>query len=185
MKPNLSRLWPRLRPPRRPWVIGVGTLIVVAIVAIIWLIPKSTTVESAMAAYKAGNTQQALDLFSQARDKNQISTAEGWNIYGNVLRDATRDTARFPMASEAYQKAIKADSGYEAAYRNLSYLHLDWSEAEQDPSKLQEAIDIIEKGYQAHPRSISMVEDLIMLYGKAGNSAKVAELIAIRAELLK
>jgi len=163
------------------WVTGLGVIGLMAILLIVWSTRGGSTIDSAIATYKAGNVQEALDLFAQARDKNQINTAEEWNIYGNVYRDAKH----LPEAAEAYQKAIKADSGYESAYRNLSYLYADWAEQDKDPQKLQQAIGIIENGRKSHPKSITMVEDLIMLYGKVGDSAKVAELQAIRTLLLK
>lgn len=160
---------------------GIGAVAVVAILLVVWLDRGGSIIDSAIETYKSGDVSQALDLFAEARDKNQINTAEEWNLYGNVYRDSKH----LPEAIEAYKKAIKLDSGYEVAYRNLSYAFADLAEQDKNPQKLQEAIQIIENARKSYPKSVLLVEDLIMLYGKVGDTAKVTELTAIRTELLK
>jgi len=162
-------------------LLGIGVIAIIVFLLIVWLIPSGSTIDSAVETYKSGNVSQALDLFAEARDKNQINTAEEWNIYGNVYRD----NKHLPEAIEAYKKAIELDSGYETAYSNLAYVSVDLAEEEKNNQRIQQAIGIVEKGRKSHSKSVLLVEDLIMLYGKVGDTAKVAELTALRTELLK
>lgn len=180
MKLNFSKIFSN-RKLTLQWLVGIGGAALVVLLLVAWLSRGGSVLDSAITTYKSGDVSQALDLFAQARDKNQINTAEEWNIYGNVYRDSKH----LPEAIEAYKKAVKADSGYEAAYRNLSYAALDLAEQNKNQQPMREAIGVIEAGHKSHPKSVFLVEDLIMLYGKVGDKAKVAELTAIRTELLK
>lgn len=174
---NLSKN-PRLNPLIVA-VIGVAAMVIIFITA--WLTRGNASLTDATKLYQKGDIKQAEEMFAAARNRRQIITAEDWNVYGNILRDLRR----VEDAADAYQQAVKIDSGYEAVYRNLSYLYLDWANDTNDSSKLQQAITIIEAGRKSNPKSVTIVEDLIMLYGKVGNSAKVSELTAIRTQLLK
>lgn len=179
MKLNFSKLFSKTKSSPI-LLIGIG-VVAVAILSVMWLNRGDSNVNSAIEIYKSGDVSRALDLFAEARDKNQINTAEEWNLYGNVYRDSKH----LPEAIEAYKEAIKRDSGYEAAYRNLAYVSVDLAEEEKTDERIRQAIGIVEKGRKSHSKSVLLVEDLIMLYGKVGDSAKVSELTAIRTELLK
>ena len=163
-------------------LIGIGVIALLVLFFAGWLTRGNSTIDAAQKAYQSGDIQKAMDILAVARDKNQINTAKEWNMLGNVYRD----TKHIPEANEAYRNAIKADSGYETAYRNLSYLYVEWAEQDKNPQqKLQEIIGYIEYGRKSHPKSVTLVEDLIMLYGKTGDSAKVTELTALRTQLLE
>lgn len=163
------------------WLIGFGVIALVIILLSAWLTRGGATIDSAIETYKSGDITHALELFARADSRHQLITAEGWNTYGNAYRD-NKDLAK---ALEAYQKAIQLDSGYESAYRNLSYAAVDLSAEEKTNDRINQAIDLIEQGHQKHPKSVFLVEDLIMLYGEVGNTAKVNELKALREQLLK
>ena len=173
-QPFSNRKWSLL------WPVGAGVVALVVLLLMAWLTRGGSAIESAMVAYQAGDVQGALDLFAQARDKNQINTAEEWNLFGN----AYRDSKHLPEALEAYKKAIKIDSGYETAYRNLAYTATELVDQDSISQARSEAVGLIEKGRRSYPQSVFLVEDLIMLYGKTGDSAKVDELRSVREQLL-
>ncbi|MDD5605930.1 MAG: tetratricopeptide repeat protein [Patescibacteria group bacterium] len=161
---------------------GIGAVIVAAAV-LSWqgISHQSNALEHAKALYQAGNVQEASKVYAKLLEgSGGLITAEVWNNYGNTLRDQNK----LEEALEAYQKAIKIDGQYELAYRNLTYTAIDLAEDTNNPDQIADAIDILEAAYHKRPQSVILVENLITLYSKQGNTGKVSELKALREQLL-
>lgn len=158
-----------------------GAIILGVIGLLVWNSVKSGDLKSARELYQQGDTTGAAAEF-KAQLEAGGGTPRDWNNYGNVLRDL-KDYAG---ASTAYQKAIQADPRLLNAYRNLSYVHLDWEQTAEGENKIHEAIEIIETGFnKTGKKEITLAEDLIMLYTEQGNEAKASEWRAVREDLLK
>jgi cytochrome c-type biogenesis protein CcmH/NrfG len=174
----------------KKWVVSkwqalaiVGVLVVALI---IWLTVgyfqrTDKTVEDATSLYKSGQTAESVKLFNQIKEQNGLHSAEDWNIYGNVLRD----NKQLEQAVSAYRESVKLDGSYETAYRNLTYVSIDWADSLNDKSKVNEVLAILQAGRKKNPKSFMIVEDLIKMNEYLGNTSEVEALKKVRTDLLK
>lgn len=163
-------------------LVGLGILLLL----VIWAVTNASSgnevkedQQRVSQLYKNGQLDDAAreyaELVSKAPNDHEL-----WNNYGNVLRDQRK----LEEASAAYQKAISLNVRYEAAHRNLTFLHIDLEKAGQK-GKIDEAIQLLLKGFKASgSKSISMAEDLANLYYNKGDQAKYEEYKNLRDKLL-
>ncbi len=160
----------------------------IVLLLVVWGITNSSTskttdqqVERARSLYANGQIDDAARELAELAAKSPRD-AQVWNNLGNALRDQKK----YQEASEAYQQAIQLNSRYEAAYRNLAFLHIDMEQDEKQVGKIDEAITLALKGFKATgSKSVSIAEDLVTLYIAKGDEPKAREYKAIRDKLLE
>lgn len=166
---------------QKVYIIGGVIFVAILVGLFIWVQNnRASSLENAKELYTEGNIEGASEEYKKLLDQFG-GTAEVWSNYGNTLRDLKK----YEEASIAYKRSATVDATYNLAYRNLSYLHVDWEEIGGGTGKIDEAITFIEDGFdRAGDNKLYLAEDLIMLYGRKGNEAKVNEWKAVRAQLL-
>lgn len=157
---------------------------VISLAAITWVnkTEGDEAFNEAKSAYTSGNLTAAQKQYEELTLGTEKSNPEAWNNLGNIYRDKKS----YEQAATAYKKAISLDLKYDQAYRNISYVYIDWAAASPEKAEglLKEGIDLLESGFAKNRKSISIAEDLVNLYLKAGNRTKADEYFTIREQLL-
>ena len=161
------------------WIGGLILLIVIIGGVALWSQGQRENLEHAQTLYQQGDIEGAAAAYKELLDKFG-GDAQTWNSYGNALRDLQKRLD----AEAAYRQAIKIDPRFETAYRNLTFVSIDLERRDNQAGKIDAAIATVQAGFSSGgSQSIALAEDLMVLYGSKGDTAKATEWRTIRDQL--